>query len=58
MVLMVSALAFDTKLVAAFDTSKLIDLTYTFDSNTIYWPTEKPLTHEFEKFGKHKVFSR
>lgn len=37
---------------AAVDTAKIIDLTYTFDSNTIYWPTEKPLQHEFEKFGK------
>jgi len=36
---------------AAFDTAKVIDLTYTFDSSTIYWPTEKPLEHEFEKFG-------
>src|ERR1700737_2297206 len=35
----------------AFDASKLLDLTYSFDGNTIYWPTEKPLEHEFEKFG-------
>jgi kynurenine formamidase len=36
----------------AIDTAKIVDLTYSFDSNTIYWPTEKPLIHEFEKFGK------
>jgi len=35
----------------ALDHSKLIDLTYSFDRNTIYWPTEKPLHHEFENFG-------
>jgi kynurenine formamidase len=51
MVLIVSALAFDPNSVWAFDTSKLIDLTYSFGTDTIYWPTEKPLQHEFEKFG-------
>jgi len=33
------------------DTSKIIDLTYTFDSMTIYWPTEKPFVHEREHYG-------
>ena len=50
MVLMVTVIA-NAHLAGAFDTSKLIDLTYSFDSNTIYWPTEKPLEHQFEKFG-------
>jgi kynurenine formamidase len=27
---------------AALDESKLVDLTYAFDDQTIYWPTEKP----------------
>jgi kynurenine formamidase len=49
--LLMSAFVFDPKSAAAFDTSKLLDLTYSFDSTTIYWPTEKPLAHEFEKFG-------
>lgn len=31
------------------DTSKIVDLTYTFDSHTVYWPTEKPFEHKFEK---------
>jgi kynurenine formamidase len=34
-----------------FDPSKVIDLTYTFDAKTIYWPTEHPFTHEFEHYG-------
>jgi kynurenine formamidase len=50
MVLMVTAIA-NAHSAAAFDTSKVVDLTYSFDSDTIYWPTEKPLQHEFEKFG-------
>lgn len=33
------------------DTAKIIDLTYTFDASTIYWPTEKGFVHEFEKNG-------
>ncbi len=48
MVLMMTAIA---NLAAGFDTAKLQDLTYSFNSDTIYWPTEKPLQHEFEKFG-------
>ena len=48
MVLMMTAIA---NLALGFDTSKLQDLTYSFNSDTIYWPTEKPLQHEFEKFG-------
>lgn len=37
---------------AAMDTAKIVDLTYTFDTSTVYWPTEKPFRHAFEKFGK------
>ncbi len=33
------------------DPSKIVDLTYTFDSTTIYWPTEKPMVHEREHYG-------
>jgi kynurenine formamidase len=32
--------------------SKIVDLTYTFDERTIYWPTEKGFVHEFEKYGE------
>jgi kynurenine formamidase len=28
-----------------------VDLTYTFDKKTIYWPTEKPFKHIGEHFG-------
>ncbi|MGH7865898.1 MAG: cyclase family protein [Candidatus Binataceae bacterium] len=35
----------------AIDTSKLIDLTYTFDTSTIYWPTEPTFRHEMERSG-------
>jgi kynurenine formamidase len=31
---------------------KFVDLTYTFDDKTIYWPTEKGFVHRFEKYGK------
>lgn len=30
---------------------KAIDLTYSFDETTIYWPTEKGFLHQAEKFG-------
>ncbi len=33
------------------DTSKLVDLTYTFDASTIYWPTEPTFHHEMERYG-------
>jgi kynurenine formamidase len=35
----------------AIDSSKIVDLTYTFDSTTIYWPTEHPFVHQFEHYG-------
>src|SRR5271163_4537925 len=50
MVLIVAAIA-DPQWAGVLDTSKLVDLTYKFDSETIYWPTEKPLHHELENFG-------
>src|SRR5271169_3752454 len=33
------------------DSTKIIDLTYSFDASTIYWPTEGGFEHKFEKFG-------
>ena len=35
----------------AIDPAKIVDLTYTFDARTIYWPTEPPFAHQFEHFG-------
>ena len=35
----------------AIDPAKIIDLTYTFDTSTIYWPTEHPFVHQFEHYG-------
>jgi kynurenine formamidase len=35
----------------AFAPAKVVDMTYTFDSQTIYWPTEHPFVHQFEHFG-------
>lgn len=50
MVLIVTGIA-SAQNSGSIDTSKVVDLTYSFDGDTIYWPTEKPLHHEFEKFG-------
>ncbi|MFN7929167.1 MAG: cyclase family protein [Blastocatellia bacterium] len=36
---------------SALDESKLVDLTYSFDDKTIYWPTAKPFTWEKEAWG-------
>ncbi|MEP7363771.1 MAG: cyclase family protein [Acidobacteriota bacterium] len=36
----------------AIDPAKVIDLTHTFDANTIYWPTEKGFEWEKEVWGK------
>jgi len=33
------------------DTSKIIDLTYAFDSTTIYWPDEQPFVREPDHYG-------
>src|SRR5277367_1588242 len=37
--------------VATTDPGKIIDLTYSFDASTIYWPTEGGFEHKFELFG-------
>jgi kynurenine formamidase len=34
------------------DESKIVDLTYSFDEKTIYWPTAKPFQWEKESWGK------
>jgi kynurenine formamidase len=36
----------------AIKSSKIIDLTYTFDDKTIYWPGEQGFVHQFEKYGE------
>lgn len=33
------------------DTSKVIDLTYSFDASTIYWPTTKSFDWQKESWG-------
>jgi kynurenine formamidase len=36
---------------AAIDTSRIIDLTYSFDQSTIYWPTAKSFDWQKESWG-------
>jgi kynurenine formamidase len=36
---------------SVIDPARIIDLTYTFDTTTIYWPTERPFVHQFEHYG-------
>jgi kynurenine formamidase len=48
LVLLASALAQSPSI----DPNKLVDLTYTFDSSTIYWPTAKPFEWQKEKWGR------
>jgi len=36
---------------SVIDESKVVDLTYSFDEKTIYWPTAKPFTWEKEAWG-------
>ena len=36
----------------SIDESKVIDMTYSFDDKTIYWPTAKPFTWEKEAWGQ------
>ncbi len=38
---------------AAIDESKVIDLTYAFDQDTVYWPTAKPFTLERVAAGRN-----
>lgn len=40
----------------SIDVSKLVDLTYSFDEKTIYWPTSKPFTWEKEAWGRSEGF--
>ncbi len=35
----------------AINEAKLVDLTYSFDDKTVYWPTAKPFTWEKEAWG-------
>jgi kynurenine formamidase len=37
---------------ADLDRNKLVDLTYAYDDQTIYWPTAKPFQWEKEQWGK------
>src|SRR5512146_1920637 len=48
--LLCSAVAFGQN--AQINSSKLVDLTYSFDESTIYWPTAKPFQWEKESWGK------
>src|SRR5262249_16421677 len=41
-----------TKVGPLIDDSKVVDMTYSFDDQTIYWPTAKPFTWEKESWGK------
>lgn len=40
----------------SIDGNKLVDLTYSFDEKTIYWPTSKPFTWEKEAWGRSEGF--
>src|SRR5262245_24671243 len=37
---------------SAVDESKVVDLTYSFDEKTVYWPTAKPFQWEKESWGR------
>jgi kynurenine formamidase len=50
--LLVLYLLFLPNTALTFDESKIVDLTYTFGKDTIYWPTAKPFTLERVAFGK------
>ena len=43
--------AADANTPVKIDTAKIVDLTYTFDASTIYWPDEKGFVHRLEKNG-------
>ena len=36
----------------ALDESKIVDLSYAFDRNTVYWPTAQPFVLERVAYGK------
>jgi kynurenine formamidase len=40
----------------SIDASRLVDLTYSFDEKTIYWPTSKPFVWEKEAWGRSEGF--
>ena len=40
---------------SAIDEAKVIDLTYSFDETTIYWPTAKPFLWEKEAWGQGRA---
>jgi kynurenine formamidase len=51
--MLVAALAAFAGLAAsAIDESKLVDLTHTFDENTIHWPTAKPFQWQKDSWGR------
>src|SRR3954451_20609616 len=37
---------------AQIDNRKAVDLTHTFDENTVYWPTEQPFQWNKQAWGK------
>ena len=41
---------------AGIDEGKIVDLTYSFDASTNYWPTSKPFTWEKEAWGRSEGF--
>lgn len=47
------ALSKEASQTSAIDDSKIVDLTYSFDENTIYWPTAKPFAWEKESWGQN-----
>ena len=46
------ALCFAVRCLCAIDDTKLVDLTHTFDNQTVYWPTAKPFAWHREAWGK------
>jgi kynurenine formamidase len=45
------------KMPFALDKSKLVDLTHSFDENTIYWPNAEPFRWEKERWGRTETGS-
>src|SRR5512145_1050812 len=41
-----------TPALAGIDESKIVDLTYPLDEQTVFWPTNKPFTWEKAAWGK------
>jgi kynurenine formamidase len=40
-----------TKALAALDSTRIVDMSHTFDDTTIYWPTDKPFRWEKRAWG-------